>query len=125
MRTGIQVRRDQWEPFKALCKRHKTTTCHLLGALIDAALKGDELGVVTVGAPNPAVIQVTHNFIGAPRSKWKFPLPVPFVGRVPVCESAYRVHAQNGTIACSRWGRGVSAAECERCPWLRGWTEVR
>jgi len=71
VRTHIWASGEKWKRFQALCKRHHTTTCHLLDVLIEAALKGDETGLVSLGAPNPVVVNISHVFLGKPRSPWK------------------------------------------------------
>jgi len=89
--THIVVQGESWERFLDLCRRHKTTTCQLLGVLIRAALKGDETGMIDVGAPNPAVVNIHEYFLGKPRSAWEFPVTPevfhPRAGRCPECGS--------------------------------------
>jgi len=86
-RTSIWVNKEKWERFKQLCRKHNTTTCHLLDALIDAAIKGEEHGVVNIAGPNPVIINLTHVFLGRPRSTWKAEVPVeiPPGPHCPVC----------------------------------------
>jgi len=75
--THIVVKGQVWDRFVDLCRRHHTTTCHLLDVLMRAALKGDETGMIDVGAPNPAVIQIHEYFMGRPRSPFKVEVPAP------------------------------------------------
>jgi len=123
--THIVVRSGQWEEFKKLCRRHHSTTCQVLDGLIKMVLVGEARGVIDLRTPNPITLSVSQVFLGAPRSKWKFPLELGFRGRLPVCRSAYEVRSVDGAIACSRWGRNVSVAECDRCGLFYAWMEVR
>jgi len=70
-RTSIWIYGANWDKFKALAEKHNTTTCHLLDALITAALKGEETGTVSIAGANPLIINLTHVFLGRPRSTWK------------------------------------------------------
>jgi len=71
VRTGVVVKKELWAWFKAYCKEHNTTTCHLFNALLEMAKKGTEEGVMTLGAPNPVVINMSQVFLGKPRSRYK------------------------------------------------------
>jgi len=79
MRTSIHVKREAWKAFNELCKRHKTTTCHVLNTLIEGILEGAEKGNIDLPrilSPNPLIINLTHIFLGRPRSGWKAGVPV-------------------------------------------------
>jgi len=106
-RTSIHVRTDLWEKFKELCKKHNTTTCHFLMALIEAAIKGEEVGVIRVGAPNPAIINIHQYFLGKPRSAWK----------VPVAEYTHEVE-----LPCEVCGGPAFALHSKRLE--AGWTHI-
>ena len=80
MRTSILVPVLKWPKFKEICDKHGTTTCMLLDNLISATIKGEELGVIKIGSPNPVIIQVQEYFTGKPRSWQK----VPVESRTPV-----------------------------------------
>lgn len=69
-RTNIFVQSAPWTEFEAFCKQHKTTTCKLLAVLIQATLKGKELGVIDLGSSNPVVINVQNVSLGAPRGRY-------------------------------------------------------
>jgi len=74
LRTNIIVKRSLWNRFNEVCRKHKTTTCHVLQALIEAAIKGEELGAVDlskIAAPNPVIININQTFLGKPRSMYK------------------------------------------------------
>ena len=125
MRTSVHVRREQWQTFKELCREHKTTTCHVLDVLVKAFNRGAPEGLVDLASPNPVIIQMTEVFLGKPRSKWKMPISLGVIGRIPMCKNMYRAYSLKGLFACTLKGRSVSANECETCPHIRGFAEVR
>lgn len=111
VRTSIWVKGGQWEKFEALCKKHHTTTCHLLSTLVDAALKGEETGMVHIGAPNPVIINVSHTFLGSPRSAWKVPVSG-FEEHVPHCPSCGSLKVR---VFRPEFILGVLEGRCEGC----------
>jgi len=77
VRTTIYAKRGLWKKFNEVCRKHKTTTCRVLQALIEATIKGEELGAVDlskIAAPNPVIININQTFLGKPRSAWKVPV---------------------------------------------------
>lgn len=112
-KTSFVVVRADWEKFKEICRAHNTTTCQLLGALIRATIKGEEMGVIDVGSSNPAIVQVHQYFMGKPRSGLKFPVPGealgPVRGRCPECGSYDIVET------LSPFGDGFRSGRCNRC----------
>lgn len=72
-RTSIWVHGEKWDWFKGYCKKHNTTTCHLLDSIIDLVKKGDERGVVTLGSSNPVILQLHEYYLAGPRSRYKIP----------------------------------------------------
>lgn len=75
--THIFVRREEWQQFKDVCHKHNSTTCHVLKTLINAFLKGEETGLVSLATPNPIIINVSETFMGKPRSTYKVRAPSP------------------------------------------------
>lgn len=73
-RTNIYAVRKKWKIFEKICKKHKSTTCHVLDALIEAIIEGDKtkgFKLPTIMTPNPLIINVQHNFLGTPHSPYK------------------------------------------------------
>ncbi|MCL6579989.1 MAG: C2H2-type zinc finger protein [Candidatus Bathyarchaeota archaeon] len=68
-RTTIVVPDVKWQNFKELCKKHHTTTCAVINAVIDSMLSWK---TVSLTSPNPITIQVIQEFGGKPRSKNKY-----------------------------------------------------
>jgi len=74
LRTSIQVKKESWEAFNKLCEDHKTTTCHVLNTLVEGIVEGGRTGNIDLPkilSPNPLIINMTHVFLGKPRSSWK------------------------------------------------------
>jgi len=114
LRTNIIVKRSLWNRFNEVCRKHKTTTCHVLQALIEAAIKGEELGAVDlskIAAPNPVIININQTFLGKPRSVYKVPVferVHEFSLECEVCgEPAYALHSKR---VCGGWAH---VAVCE------------
>jgi len=110
VRTTIYAKRGLWKRFDEVCRKHKTTTCHVLQALIEAAIKGEELGAVDLSklaAPNPVIIQVNQTFLGKPRSALK----------VPVAEYTHEVE-----LPCEVCGGPAFALHSKRLE--GGWTHI-
>ena len=103
VRTSIFVKRDLWKRFDEACRKHKTTTCPVLQALMEALIAGEKKGVVDLaglGAPNPVVFNLTHVFLGKPRSGHKIDVSgLPVLGKLcHVCGSrAVREFQPGGT----------------------------
>ena len=95
LRTTIYAPRDLWPRFDAICKAHKTTTCHLLKVLVKAVVDAGDTGVIDLaklGSPNPLIINVNEYFLGKPRSAWKQQLDIDALARLqrrcPECGSS-------------------------------------
>jgi len=71
--VSVVVNRREWEEFKEICRRHKTTTCAVLRALIQGVIRGERMGAQILN-PNPIVIQVQNYYFGKPRSVYEVPL---------------------------------------------------
>ena len=118
LRTTIYVHRERWRIFNEVCLKHKTTTCHVLDALVTAMNEGEKLGVVDLGkiaSPNPVIINISHTFLGKPRSPYKVNIgALPALGqRCPVCGSPM-IREFKPSVGELREGR------CLKCParWL-------
>lgn len=73
-RTSMHFKKDSWEAFNKLCKKHKTTTCHVLNTLMEGVVEGakvKDIDLPKILSPNPVIINMTHVFTGRPRSPWK------------------------------------------------------
>jgi len=64
--------RERWRKFKALCEKHKITTCSLLNEVIDALIAADEKGIPFALGKNPIVINLIQPVGGAARSRRKY-----------------------------------------------------
>jgi len=110
LRTNIFVKRGLWKRFGEVCRKHKTTTCHVLQVLIEAVVKSEEVGAVDLSkltTPNPIIINVNQTFLGKPRSALK----------VPVAEYTHEVE-----LPCEVCGRPAAALHSKRLE--AGWIHV-
>lgn len=77
VRTSFHANREAWERFDAICKEHKTTTCHVLNTLIKGINEGAESGDISLPkilSPNPVIININDYFLAQPRSRYKIPV---------------------------------------------------
>ena len=68
----VRVPAEIAEGFKAVCKNHKTTTCHVLYTLMKATIKGDKSGMIDLAAKNPLIINMMSFFSAKPRGHGKY-----------------------------------------------------
>jgi len=89
-RLSVRVPKDRLEWFKAYCKRHNTTTCHLILTFFDMLEAGEKQGHMVVGSPNPTVFMLKQYFAGAPRGrrKWQGLDRVSLEGTCSLCGKA-------------------------------------
>ena len=71
---NVKLPKDLVLAFKDLCRRHHTTTCHLVATFMRTVLAGEKVGVVNVGAANPLIVTVNEYFPAVPRSRRKYGL---------------------------------------------------
>lgn len=115
----VRVPKKVAEAFLAVCKKHKTTSCHLLYTLMKATVKGDEIGVVELGAKNPFMVNVISFFGGRPRGAHKYDL-TPLLGdplsRAVSCENLRHKEWNVGRLGwCRSLKRWVTPLICEGC----------
>lgn len=127
VRTSFSCEKEKWKAFSDVCEKHGTTTCSVLGALIDATVAGEKAGLVTIPSQNPIMVQVNHVVLGAPRGRYSHinaaeigrsiaqgevePVGCPFIGGL-----------RPGQVLCRKSGsRWQSRAECSSCSanWIK------
>ncbi len=118
LRTNIYVRRDLWPKFLETCLNHKTTSCHVLDAVCEAIVQGADVGVIDLAklvAPNPLIINMTHNFLGSPRSVHKVDITKLAAGGIGCPKCGSRKVSQKGPN-----DEGFLEGSCLVCPakWL-------
>lgn len=119
--TKIVVPRPLWEEFDDVCKKHKTTTCQVIKALVEATLAGENAGLVTIPSTNPIMVQVNHVVLGAPRGRYSHikaeelgraiatanigPVGCPWIGGI-----------KEGQVLCRNRGSvWIDSSECVSC----------
>lgn len=118
-RLSVRLPREKVERFKEFCKRHKTTTCALINALLTAVEKGAELGVVDLTSANPSIVQVQEFYASKPRGHGKYDttyMAAPESSR-PNVLCLYLDGVRAGEVFCQRFG-GMwhPASRCGECP---------
>jgi hypothetical protein len=68
-RTTIAIPSEKLGAFKDLCRKHHTTTCAVINAVVDSMLTWK---TVSLTSPNPITIQLIQEFGGKPRSRNKY-----------------------------------------------------
>ena len=118
VKTTFYAVKDEWEHFQEICHKHKTTDCHVLMALVRAVNEGEKAGSIDLArfqGPNPLVINVSHVFLGKPRSKYKIEVSdLPVLGKAcHICGS--RLISERGPLT-----DGFMEGSCLRCEarWL-------
>lgn len=122
VQTSFWARRELWEAFKAVAKKHNTTTCQLLNVALESYVVGDKTGAVRIGSPNPMVVHVHQYWLGKPRSSLRTLLErLPGVpDEVPRCDRAESINFETMQISCRDAGGPHSFARCENCIWYHG-----
>jgi len=124
-RLSVRLPKELVDAFKDLCFRHNTTTCSLITALLEACVEGEKRGLVDIRSLNPVVINVSHVYLGRPRSRWKVDLSqVQGWTHLPQCRYFSRVYRDNGLIYCRYAGDVVPPTRCLECKLKWGLAEV-
>ena len=113
MRTSIQADKEVWKQFDELCKDHKTTTCHVINVLLKGIVAGAAAGNIDLPkilSPNPVVINMTHIFLGKPRSKYKID-----VSGIAAAQHGCRVCGSQVTREFQPKGTPFIEGECLKC----------
>ncbi len=115
----VRLPKEKKEAFVEFCKRHNSTTCHMVLAMVDAYMEGDKRGLITVGSPNPAIVHIQQFFNAKPRGKGKYePVPIPFgpLEEALRCDHLRHREFEEGRLGwCSKCGRMVTPSNCLGC----------
>jgi len=122
-----RIPRDLRDQFTALCHKHNATTCQVLTTLIKAALKGEELGVINLGSPNPLVINVNEYFLGKPRSMYRALVDSKFSrpNTIPNCRKLWCLDFSSHQAYCGGATLWVDLSACMRCNLREGSVDLR
>ena len=124
----VRLPKAKLERFKEICRKHNTTTCHVISALLDAVDQGEKLGVVKLTGPNPFIIQMHQYFAAGPKAPGKYRFPAEFASggpfEVPRCGYVQRVDPAAGEVFCSRARTWVRPEVCRGCRLQRGFIKL-
>jgi hypothetical protein len=115
----VRLPRAKVEEFKEFCRRHNTTTCHMILAMIDAYIEGDKRGLIQIGSTNPAIVHLQQFFASRPRGHGKYDT-TSMLGFEPETPRVYCVFCggfSGGLVFCQRYGSDwLPASRCADCP---------
>jgi len=128
--TSVRIyNRADWERFKAFCRHHGLTTCHIINIVVKALpmveqtgvrfeIKDGKLNVSGVQGTNPIVFnfQINETFLSKPRSRWKIPVAEDPLSRAVECEWLIHKDWAPGRLGwCERFKRWVTVEKCLGC----------
>ena len=115
----VRIPKDVADKFMSICKKHKTTSCHVIYTLMKSMIKGDETGVIDLAAKNPLIVQMISHFGGAPRGAKKYDLiPIPYghMEKALRCDHLHHREFEVGRLGwCSKCSRMVTPNNCLGC----------
>jgi hypothetical protein len=104
------------------CKRHNTTTCHLLLAFCSFLEEGEKHGNIILGSPNPTFFVLQEYFMARPRGHGKYYTTSILGpgGPEPAVLCLWCDGFREGEVFCQRYGAGwVQASRCAACRYNR------
>jgi len=108
MTTHIVVNKREWELFKEVCRRHKTTTCAVIREFVRKVILNERLGL-DIYSFQPIVINLNSFYLGKPRSVYEVPL-----GEVKSMEFG-RWWCPYCDVGYEGWYRLESPPRCPKC----------
>jgi hypothetical protein len=116
---NVDLPKDLRDAFNEVCRKHHTTTCHVIYTLIKAFIEGEKRGLVDLGTHNPVTIQVVNLFGARPRGHGKYDTSFgnsAISGNVGVL--CLYVNGISGNEIYCQWRGGlwVPVALCSSCP---------
>jgi hypothetical protein len=101
------------------CKRHNTTTCHLLLAFCSFLEEGEKHGNIILGSPNPTFFVLQEYFGAKPRGHGKYDVAAatPYSVTSDRILCLYLDGVDGDQVFCQRrGGLWVPVAFCSSCP---------
>lgn len=88
-RLTVRLPAELVDRFYKVVRDHKTTTCAVVHSLVQAVVKGEELGVFKLSSSNPSYVVIQEFFNARPRGHGKYDLsglePVVAEAATPKC----------------------------------------
>ena len=108
--------RKEW--FLDYCKRHNSTSCHVLLGMFTLMEAGEEKGVTVLSSPNPQYFVLQEFFASRPRGHGKYDV-YDMEGVEPMTPQVLCVYLDGlgeGKIYCQRYGSAwLPASKCAGC----------
>lgn len=115
---NVDLPKDLRDAFNEVCRKHHTTTCHVIYTLIKAFIEGEKRGLVDLATHNPVTIQVVNLFGAKPRGHGKYDVAAAVLdvaGGVRV-QCAFLGGVSGGDVYCRRCGFGWQPlGRCGEC----------
>jgi hypothetical protein len=118
-RLSVRLPKERLEWFENYCRKHNTTSCHLILAFFSFLEEGEKHGNIILGSPNPTFFVLQEIFMARPRGHGKYDFglgPGSEPGGLNV--SCFYIGAVSGGDVYCNWlgGSWVSGQRCQTCP---------
>ena len=117
-RLSVRLPKEKVVEFEEFCRRHNTTTCHMVLAMIDAYVEGDKRGLIQIGSTNPAVVHLQQFFASRPRGHGKYDVGAlgGFEPSPPQVYCAFCGGFSGSLVFCQRYGSNwLPSSRCVDC----------
>ena len=117
LHVRLPVGRVEW--FLAFCRKHNTTTCNMVLAMLDAYEAGEKAGVTVIGGANPVIAQVNTIVASRPRGHGKYDVAGlgTYIPNGPQVYCAFCGGFSGSLVFCQRYGSNwLPSARCVECP---------
>lgn len=112
---NVDLPKDLKDRFVEVCRKHHTTTCHVIYTLVKAFLEGEERGLVSLATHNPVVVQVVNLFGARPRGHGKYSFAGDLSSGTPRVLCLYMDGVDGEEVFCQRYGAWVPSSRCFQC----------
>ena len=115
---NVDLPRALKDAFVEACRRHHTTTCHVIYCLVKAFVEGERRGLVDLSTKNPVVVQVVNLFGARPRGRGKYDFGMAGLEAAsPVGVMCFYLGGFVGGEVYCQWlgGSWVSMDRCAEC----------
>jgi len=117
-RLSVRLPKERLEWFENYCKKHNTTSCHLILAFFSFLEEGEKHGNIILGSPNPTFFVLQEVFMAKPRGHGKYDVAAatPFAGSNPSVLCLYMDGVDGDQVFCQkRGGLWLPLSVCSTC----------